>query len=308
MIDAGTTGPALGVSADGIARFLSFARSHWRDGLDLVVLASVFYWFFRTVRGTRSAQMLVGVMLVVGALVAATWFRLTALTAIGDSLRAVWLILFVMIFQPELRQALASLGGGRLFYAFTRGKDYLVLGELARAVEALSEHHTGALIVIERGVGLKNYVETGTGVGGRVSSQLLTTIFTPPSPLHDGAIIISRGEIAAAGCILPLSQNPRLVTALGTRHRAALGISEETDAVAVVVSEETGQVSIAERGRLLRNQDPTTLRSTLSAFLRPVGRKRREPRGVETPPPPALVDDEPEPEVTVVEREEHMQA
>lgn len=292
-----------------LTQALTLARDHWRDGLDLVVLASVFYWFFRTVRGTRSAQMLVGVMLVIGALLAATWFRLTALTAIGDSLRAVWILLFVMIFQPELRQALASVGGGRLFYAFTRGKDYLVLGELSRAVELLSERKTGALIVIERGVGLKNYVETGTGVGGRVSSELLTTIFTPPSPLHDGAIIISRGEIAAAGCILPLSQNPRLVTALGTRHRAALGISEETDAVAVVVSEETGRVSIAERGRLLRNQDPTTLRSTLSAFLRPAGRKRREPRGAaEAPPPPPLLDDVSEADVAGVEREEHMQA
>jgi diadenylate cyclase len=155
-----------------------------------------------------------------------------------------------------------------LFIAFTRGEESSLLGELVRAAETLSEKRVGALIVIEREVGLKNYVETGTPIDGRVTHELLATIFTPPSPLHDGAAMIGSNRLVAAGCILPLSQNPRLVHALGTRHRAALGVSEETDAVVVVVSEETGAISIAERGRLLRNLDPGTLRSTLSSFFR----------------------------------------
>lgn len=285
----------------------AFARAHWRDGLDLLVLASIFYYFFRTMRGTRSAQMFVGLVLVLGGGFAATWLHLTALTYIADSMRAVWILVFVILFQPELRHVMASLGGGRVFYAFTRGKDYLILGELVRAVESLAQRRTGALIVIERGVGLKNYVETGTPVGGKVTHELLATIFTPPSPLHDGAVIISRGELAAAGCILPLSQKRNFTTTLGTRHRAAVGITEETDAVVVVVSEETGAISVAEGGRLLRDRDPGTLRSTLSAFLRPARGKRRDHHA----PPPASTPEEmdpTDPETTVAEQEERVQA
>lgn len=263
---------------------LGFARGHWREALDLLLVSSVFYYLFRLLRGTRAAQMFVGLVLVVLASTAAAWLQLTALNYIADSLRAVWVVVFVILFQPELRGALMSLGKGRLFSAFTRGEEFSILGELVRAAESLSARKMGALIVMEREVGLKNYVETGTPLEARVTHELLATIFTAPSPLHDGAAIIAGNRLVAAGCILPLSQNPRLVYALGTRHRAALGVSEETDAVVVVVSEETGAISIAERGRLVRNVDPGTLRSTLSAFFR-----RRSPVDVEEPKkqPPA---------------------
>jgi diadenylate cyclase len=260
-----------------IGRVLEFGRLHWREALDLFLVSSVFYYLFRLIRGTRAAQMFVGLVLIVLASTAAAWLQLTALNYIADSLRAVWIVVFVILFQPELRGALMSLGKGRLFSAFTRGEEYSILGELVRAAEALSARRLGALIVLERDIGLKNYVETGTPLEARVSHELLATIFTAPSPLHDGAVIIAGNRLVAAGCILPLSQNPRLVYALGTRHRAALGISEETDAVVVVVSEENGAISVAERGRLLRNMDSGTLRSTLSSLFRR--------RGSDQPPP-----------------------
>lgn len=251
-----------------LGQVLTYARAHWREGLDALLVAGIVYYIFRMMRGTRAAQMFVGLVLVVLASVIASWLKLTALNYIADSLRAVWIVVFVILFQPELRIALMSLGKGRLFSAFTRGEEFTILGEIVRAAESLSERRVGALIVIEREVGLKNYVETGTPIEGRITHELLTTLFTPPSPLHDGAAILSGNRLVAAGCILPLSQNPRLIYALGTRHRAALGVSEETDAVVVVVSEENGAISIAERGRLLRNLDPGTLRSTLSTFFR----------------------------------------
>lgn len=256
----------------GITHFIdqafSFARAHWRQGLDILLVSTIVFYLFRMMRGTRAAQMFVGMVLVVLASVLAAWLKLTALVYIAESFKAVWIVVFVILFQPELRITLMSLGKGRLFSAFTRGEEFTILGEIVRAAESLSERRIGALIVIEREVGLKNYVETGTPIEGRITHELLTTLFTPPSPLHDGAAVISGNRLVAAGCILPLSQNPRLIYALGTRHRAALGVSEETDAVVVVVSEESGAISIAERGRLLRNLDPGTLRSTLSTFFR----------------------------------------
>jgi diadenylate cyclase len=255
-------------AADLLGSSIAWFRAHWREVLDLALVAGIFYYLFRLMRGTRAAQMFVGLVLVVVASLIASWLKLAALNYIADSLRAVWIVVFVILFQPELRGALMSLGKGRLFSAFTRGEEFTILGEIVRAAESLSDRRCGAIIVIEREVGLKNYVETGTPVEGRITHELLTTLFTPPSPLHDGAAIISGNRVLAAGCILPLSQNPRLIYALGTRHRAALGVSEETDAVVVVVSEESGAISIAERGRLLRNLDPGALRSTLSTFFR----------------------------------------
>jgi diadenylate cyclase len=255
-------------AADLLGSSIGWFRAHWREVLDLVLVAGIFYYLFRLMRGTRAAQMFVGLVLVVVASLIASWLKLAALNYIADSLRTVWIVVFVILFQPELRGALMSLGKGRLFSAFTRGEEFTILGEIVRAAESLSDRRCGAIIVIEREVGLKNYVETGTPVEGRITHELLTTLFTPPSPLHDGAAIISGNRVLAAGCILPLSQNPRLIYALGTRHRAALGVSEETDAVVVVVSEESGAISIAERGRLLRNLDPGALRSTLSTFFR----------------------------------------
>lgn len=260
---------------------LGFLGKHWRDLLDIFILASLFYYIFRFIRGTRAAQMFVGLLILLFLSLMAGVLQLDGLNWLISSLKTVWVLAFLIIFQPELRKALTSLGGGKMFRSFTRTQGSSILGELVRAVEGLAEKHVGALIVIERNVGLKNIVETGTVVDGKVTAELLMTLFTPPSPLHDGAVVISGKQVVAAGCILPLSQNPRLAYALGTRHRAALGISEESDAVVVVVSEETGQISIAEAGRLIPNLDAGALRSTLATLFDT--RPKTEPAG-ETKP------------------------
>jgi len=246
---------------------LDFLGTYWRDILDILILSGLFYYIFRFIRGTRAAQMFVGLLIILFVSLTAGALQLDGLNWLISSLKTVWVLAFLIVFQPELRKALTSLGGGKIFRSFTSTQESSILGELIRAVESLSEKSIGALIVVERNVGLKNIVETGTLVEGKASMELLATIFTPSSPLHDGAVVISGSQVVAAGCILPLSQNPRLAYALGTRHRAALGISEESDCIVVVVSEETSRISIAEGGRLIPNLDAGTLRSTLATLF-----------------------------------------
>jgi diadenylate cyclase len=246
---------------------IEFLEQHWRNLVDVLLLSTMFYYLFRFIRGTRAAQMFVGLLLILLLSMAANMLQLNGFNWLVSSLKTVWVLAFLILFQPELRKALTSLGGGRVFRSITRTGEPFLLGELVRAAETLSEKSIGALIVIERTVGLKNIVETGTPLDARVSAELLVTVFTPPGPLHDGAVVIQGNQILAAGCILPLSQNPRLAYTLGTRHRAALGMSEESDAIVLVVSEETSQISIADGGRLLPNLDEGTLRSTLATLF-----------------------------------------
>ena len=263
-----------------------FIGRHWRDLIDILILSGLFYYLFRFIRGTRAAQMFVGLVILLLISLVAGALQLTGLNWLISSLKTVWVLAFLILFQPELRKALTSLGGGKMFRSFTRTQESAVLKELVRAVETLSEKGIGALIVIERNVGLKNIVETGTLLEAKASAELLVSIFTPPTPLHDGAVVISGSQIVAAGCILPLSQNPRLAYALGTRHRAALGITEESDAIVMVVSEETSQISIAESGRLIPNLDEGTLRSTLATLFatRPEPEKNEEEEEEEEEP------------------------
>jgi len=199
----------------------------------------------------------------------------------------VWLIVFVILFQPELRHALAQFGRTRYFRSFLRGEGFGVLGEVVRAIEALARERHGALVVIERNVGLRNYVETGTRVDAKVSAELLVTLFSPGSPLHDGAVILREDTVLAASCILPLSNNPRSALSLGTRHRAALGLSEEADAVVVVVSEETGAISIAYRGILRQRLTEGELRSELSRIFRTRPEEEEQDGAAENPVEPA---------------------
>jgi diadenylate cyclase len=238
------------------------------DVLDILLVAVLFYRLLVGVKGTRSAQMFVGLLVLVVVSAAARFLGLIAVDYIATNLRTVWLITFVILFQPELRHALAQFGRTRWFRSFLRVDEYGVLGEVVRAAEALSSKHHGGLIVLERNEGLRNFVETGTRLDARVRCELLETLFAPNTPLHDGAVIIRGDQIVAAGCILPLSQNLRHAPALGTRHRAAIGISEETDALAVCISEHTGAISIAWRGVLLERLDEGKLRSELSRILR----------------------------------------
>jgi len=239
-----------------------------RDAVDILIVAFIFYRLLILVRGTRAAQMFIGLVTIVILSVLAQLLRLSALNWLLTSLRTVWVVAFIIIFQPELRKALGQIGQSRLFNRFVAMEEFAYLSAVQNAVERASRKGLGALIVLERNVGLRNYTETGTRVDASVSAELLETIFTPPSPLHDGAVILSGNQIMAAGCILPLSDNPDLEKTLGTRHRAAVGLSEETDAIVIVVSEETRAISIAEGGRLTRDLEIGELKSRLSALLK----------------------------------------
>jgi len=239
------------------------------DVIDILIVAFLFYRLFAMIKGTRAAQMFVGLVFIVIASIIAQWFRLNALNWIIASLKTVWVILFVILFQPELRALLTHVGQNRLLRALIRVGDGGVLKEILAAVEDMSKERRGALIVVERDMGLRDYIETGTKLDAAVTKELLETVFTPHSPLHDGAVVIRGDQIAAAGCILPLSETPGLSPILGTRHRAALGLAEETDACVFVVSEETGAISIAHKGELKWNLDEGQLRSELAAIFNP---------------------------------------
>ena len=238
------------------------------DLADIVLVAVLFYRLLILVKGTRSAQMYVGLLVIVLVGIIAREFDLIAVKWIVDSLKTVWLIAFVILFQPELRHALAQFGRTRYFRSFLRGDHYGVLGEIVRGAEQLAQRRHGGLIVVERNVGLRNFVETGTRIDAKVSAGLLVTLFSPGSPLHDGAVILREDAVVAAACILPLSANPRTAAMFGTRHRAALGLTEETDAAVVVVSEQTGGISVAFRGKLKQQLSEGELRSELARIFR----------------------------------------
>jgi diadenylate cyclase len=255
------------------------------DVLDILLVAALFYRLLILVKGTRSAQMYVGLLVIVLVGLLAREFDLIAVKWIVDSLKTVWLIAFVILFQPELRHALAQFGRTRYFRSFVRSDSFGVLGEIVRGVETLAERRYGALIVMERNVGLRNFIETGTRIDAKVSAELLVTLFSPGSPLHDGAVMLREDSIIAAACILPLSSNPRLAGTLGTRHRAGLGLSEESDAAVVVVSEQSGAISVCYRGVMRQRLNEGELRSELSRIfhIRPEDENLTPGPGVEPP-------------------------
>lgn len=252
------------------------------DVIDILIVAFLFYRLFIMIKGTRASQMFVGLVIIVFASIVAQWFRLNALNWIVGSLKTVWVILFVILFQPELRALLTHIGQNRLVRALIRVEEYGVVAESIKAVEEMAKDRRGAIIVFERDMGLRDYVETGTKIDAAVSAELLETIFTPHSPLHDGAVVVRGDAIVAAGCILPLSQTRGLSPLLGTRHRAALGLAEETDAAVIVVSEETGAISIAHKGELKWNLDEGQLRGELAAIFNPRPDETPEPEEVTT--------------------------
>jgi len=237
------------------------------DILDCIIVAFLFYRIFLLIRGTRAAQMFIGLFLLIIVSFVARWLNMNALNWILSSLKTVWVIAFVILFQPELRRALSLLGQNRILGYFIKVEESSTVSEIVKACHQLTQNGLGAIIAIEQDVGMRNYIETGTPIDAYVTAELLVTIFTPPSPLHDGAVIIEKNRIVAAGCILPLSQNPRLAKSLGTRHRAGLGLSEETDAVVIIASEETRTISLAFGGKLKRKLDINTLRNDLVGMI-----------------------------------------
>ena len=234
--------------------------------VQVAVLALAYYYVFLFFRGTRGAQVLVGLALVIVVLIGLTrLFNLDALNWLLSRFSVYLAIGLVIIFQPEIRRALAELGKQPAFVAPPDRKN-LVDG-IVQAVTILAEHRIGALIAVQREIGTRAIQESGVKLDAGVTPELLASIFFPHTPLHDGGVIIRDGRIAAAGCIFPLSARTELLKSLGTRHRAAVGLSEETDAVCVVVSEETGTISVSYRGRLSRGLDGPRLKRFLGALL-----------------------------------------
>ena len=242
---------------------------HFRliDLFDVVVVSYFFYRMLLLMKGTRSAQIVAGLLLVGAMAFLALWFQLQGVTWLFTNLATVGFIVLVVVFQPELRRALAQIGQSRFFKSMLRIQDSTVLDEIIRGVERLTELGWGGLIVIERHVGLRNIAETGKTVDSKVSAELLVTIFTPHSPLHEGAVIIRGDNINAAACTLPLTLNDEYADLFGMRHKAAVGITEDSDAIAIVVSEETRQISLAHGGRLYRNIPLDKLKENIVALM-----------------------------------------
>ena len=248
--------------------FLQILR--WQDLVDIAIIAFVSYRVINLIRGTRAAQMLMGLLVVFATYLGSQYFELYTLNWVLDNFLASMILVIVVIFQNDIRRALTQVGAGPTFAGGPEKVAHAqALEEVVRAAAGLAAKRTGALIVFEREVGLNEYIEVGTRLDARVSRELIQSIFLPTSPIHDGALIVQRGRITAGGCFLPLTTNPSVSKTLGTRHRAAIGLTEETDAVVVVVSEEEGKVSLVREGRITRDLDPGTLRSTLQQLLSP---------------------------------------
>uniref|UniRef100_A0A832LVX9 Diadenylate cyclase n=1 Tax=Caldimicrobium thiodismutans TaxID=1653476 RepID=A0A832LVX9_9BACT len=235
------------------------------DALDILIVGFIIYRILLLIQGTRAFQMLAGLIILLFLYFFSEILQLLTLNWLLQTFLSSILILIIIIFQDDIRRALAQIGT----VPFTKLQAEYSFGieEVVKAVSLMAEKKIGALIVFEREISLKDYLEGSIALDSKISEELLLSIFNPKSPLHDGAVIISEGKILAAGVVLPLSTNPDIAKDLGTRHRAALGITEITDAVAVVVSEERGQISLAVGGKITRDITPATLRKILSQLL-----------------------------------------
>ncbi len=238
--------------------------------IDISLVAFVIYKLIMVIRGTRAVQLVKGITVILAVWFVSGYLGLNTLQWIMQQAVTYGLLAIIIIFQPELRRALEQLGRGRFFQSTSmENEDEVqeVIAAIVKSTQYMSKRRIGALISLERGTGMTDYIETGVPMHAHLTSELLTNIFIPNAPLHDGAVIIKHNEIMAAGCYLPLSENPFISKELGTRHRAALGVSEVTDAVTIAVSEETGAVSVTKNGELHRSLDEEALRRMLEKEL-----------------------------------------
>jgi uncharacterized protein (TIGR00159 family) len=250
---------------DLIANLQSSVR--WIDLLDVGIVAFIVYRVLLLIKGTRAMQMLTGLgILGIAFFVSSTLELFTThwlLSYFFDYL----ILIVIVLFQDDLRRALTHVGKNPFFSTSSAEEEREMVDEIARAATRLAKERVGALIVIERETGLKNFIDTGSKLDSKVKSELLYAIFLPSSPIHDGAVIVREGRIAAAGCFLPLSKDPNIDKRYGTRHRAALGLTEDTDAIVVLVSEEAGEAHLAKSGKLTTNLSEQELRQSLAALL-----------------------------------------
>ena len=237
------------------------------DIIDIIIVSILFYGIYLRIKDTRAMQLIIGLLVLVVASLVASWANLQALAAFINFFKSIWLIGIVVIFAPELRRLLIQIGTWRSFGLISRETGQHSIDEVVTSARVLSEKSYGALIVLTRETQLGVIVDSGSAINAEVSYQLLLTIFTPGSPLHDLAVVIRGDRIVAANCLLPLSESRNIDRNLSSRHRAALGISEETDAIAVIISEETRAISLAVDGKLIQNLSPAELRTKLISLM-----------------------------------------
>ena len=251
---------------NGMILKMEILRQHrWiLDLLDILLVSIIVYRLLLIIKGTKAAQMLIGLGVLLIASLLSRYLELYTVDWLIQSFWAQAVIALIILFQPEIRRALAQMGETQFFPSFTSAEELKSLEEIVRAAVALANRKIGALIVIERETSLKDFVEVGTPLDAKVSKELLMSLFHPASPIHDGAVVIKGNRIVAAGCFLPITLSPEVSRALGTRHRAGLGLAEETDAVVIIVSEETGIISLAINGKLETNLDMGKLRNVLT--------------------------------------------
>jgi diadenylate cyclase len=243
------------------------ARLDVRSALDILIVAILIYYLLKLLRGTRAVQMLVAIGLLMLFYRGARWARLEMVEWLLTTMLPYVAITLIILFQPEIRRALSRFGRNLSLMRFASHKTKAEQDDIVMAAEYFSQNRIGALMVVERQAGLRTYIESGIPLDAKLSYDLLLSIFRPGSPLHDGAVIIERSRVAAAGCFLPLSLNPLISKQLGTRHRAGIGITEDSDAVVVLVSEETGSISLASGGAIDTNLTPEELGDRLSEMF-----------------------------------------
>lgn len=249
---------------------LSLVFSFWRPIIEIFVIWVLIYSIIRFFQGTRAMQVLVGLLILVVLFLAAKFFELNSIIWVMSKLFAVGVVAFLIIFQPEMRRALARIGT-TMSSGFLRGES--LMDEIIRACDHMARRRMGALIAIERDVGLKNYIESGMMIDAKVSAELLWSIFDPHTPTHDGAVIITGDRIASCGSLFPLTQTADLPPSMGTRHRAAIGLTEENDSVCIVVSEESGNISVSVSGNLTKALDTDDLKRILEGLFHPTESK-----------------------------------
>jgi len=250
-----------------ISAFLAATEFSWRDALDILIVAFIIYELLQFIRGTHAVQMALGGFVLVVLYWASQWLDLQTVNWLLRTFLPYLVFGIIVVFQAEIRKVLAHLGRTPLLGAFASPKTEGVVDEVVLASTSLASQRTGAIIVLEREIGLRSYIETGIALDALVTYDLLLSIFNPGTPLHDGAVVIQGDRIAAAACFLPLTVNPELSRTLGSRHRAAIGVTEDTDALAVVVSEETGLISLVSGGTIRRGFDGRTLKQALLEAL-----------------------------------------
>lgn len=247
--------------------------------LDIVVVYYIFYRLFLLIKGTKALPMIISIIAIILLyfLSQEEYFNLPTLNWILEKFVSSFIIIIIILFQDDLRRVLSQVGKNPIFYTYQSGKGIEFYEEIIKGVTLLTQKRLGALIVIEREANLSLWAERGIAVNGEVTKELLFSLFNPAyeNPMHDGAVIIRKGKISHAGCFLPLTTNPAVDKSLGTRHRAAIGLSEETDAIIIIVSEETGIVSIAHMGKLIRNLDANSMREEIQKLLSPTRMVKR---------------------------------